>query len=379
MKLGILGTRGIPANYGGFETFAEELAVRLVERGHEVTVFCRSHYVSQEMKEYRGVRLKIFPTIRHKYFDTLVHSLICSGWALFQSFDAMLVCNAANGFCCAILSAGKIPSILNVDGIERRRRKWGVVGKSWYRLSEFVSVRLAGCLISDAKVIQEYYRKEHGQDTACIPYGFTYQQTEGSKILASLGLAPRRFYLYVSRLEPENNAHVVIRAHRQAGCHLPLLIVGDAPYARKYIDGLKRLAGNNVHFTGAVYGLEYHAMQARAWSYIQATEVGGTHPALVEGMGYGNMVLANDTPENREVLGDAGLYYRKNDPEDLAMIMKHTEGNDLLRAQKGLQARQRVEQNYCWSEVTSQYEEIFKSLVQRKECGRRPISAKNGV
>ncbi len=373
MKLGILGTRGIPANYGGFETFAEELAVRLVERGHTVTVFCRSHYASEKRKEYRGVQLKILPTIRHKYLDTPVHSLLSALWAMFQPFDAILICNAANGFCCAVLHLGGIPSLLNLDGIERQRQKWGPLGRGWYRLSEFLSIWLADRLISDAGVIQEYYRREHRQETECIPYGFSRLETEESRLLGSLGIAPRGYYLYVSRLEPENNAHVVLEAHRRSGSRLPLLLVGDAPYARSYIDWLRSYAGEGVHFTGAVYGKEYHALQARAWAYLQATEVGGTHPALVEGMGYGNMVLANDTPENREVLGETGFFYRKNDAADLARIMRETEGDPRLREAKGESARLRVASRYNWETVTTSYERIFQSLRRRKDIpGKAP-------
>lgn len=364
MRLGILGTRGIPANYGGFETFAEELSTRLVLRGHTVTVFCRSHYLPAEWKrkgEYRGVKLKAFPSIRHKYLDTTVHTLISASWAALQSFDAILICNAANGFCCPLLSLGGVATWINLDGIERHRKKWGWAGKAWYLLSERLSTRLADGFISDARVIQQYYRDRYHIATEYIPYGFTDYRTLASSVLERLGLRSRNYYLYTSRLEPENNAHVVIRAYALSGSRMPLIIVGDAPYAHRYIECLKGMSGPGVIFTGAIYGADYYALQSNAWAYIQATEVGGTHPALLEGMGYGNLVFANDTPENQEVLSDTGYYYKKNDAGDLARLFQETEGNEILRTQKGESAHRRVGEHYDWEKVTDSYERLFSS------------------
>lgn len=373
MRLGILGTRGIPANYGGFETFAEELSVRLASRGHDVTVLCRSHYLSSELAQkgvYRGVHLKAFPTIRQKYLDTPIHTLISAFWAASQSFDALLICNAANGFCCPLLSMGKIPSWINLDGIERHRKKWGWIGKGWYLLSERLSTKWADGFISDALVIQKYYLNRYRIQTEYIPYGFADHQPIHSSILQKLGIISRRYYLYVSRLEPENNAHVVIRAHALCGSSLPLIIVGSAPYARKYIHQLEDMSGTGVLFTGALYGEDYYALQSNAWAYVQATEVGGTHPALLEGMGYGNLVFANDTPENQEVLADTGFFYQKNDAVDLARLFKETEGKDSLRRDKGESAQKRVREHYDWERVTDAYEKLFASWINKAKKGK---------
>ncbi|HEV8293210.1 MAG TPA: DUF1972 domain-containing protein, partial [Tepidisphaeraceae bacterium] len=312
MRIAILGTRGVPANYGGFETFAEELSARLAARGHDVSVFCRRHYAPREMSHYRGVRLLVLPAIQSKHLDTVSHSFLSALYGLVHRFDGVLVCNAANSFCCGLLALRGTPTVLNVDGIERKRRKWGRAGRAYYRLSEWLAVRWATRLVSDAEVIREYYRRRYQAESSFIPYGFSAAETPDNGILDKLGVAPREYYLYVSRLEPENNADVVIKAHAQSGSAKRLLIVGSAPYARKYVASLQAMASPGVLFCGPVYGPGYHALQAHAYAYIQATEVGGTHPALVEAMGYGNLVLANDTPENREVLADAGLYYARN-------------------------------------------------------------------
>lgn len=368
MKIAILGTRGIPANYGGFETFAEELSTRLSERGHDVAVFCRSHYLPRGTSGmYRGVRLIALPTIRSKHLDTVVHSLLSAFYAMARPFDAVLICNAANSFCCALLALRGTPTVLNVDGIERERRKWGLAGRLYYRCSEKMAVAWASRLVSDAEVIRTYYRQEHGADSTCIPYGFAAPASD-SGVLQEYGLRPRGYYLYVSRLEPENNAHVVIRAHTSVGSAMPLVVVGSAPYARRYIASLRDIAGPGVLFCGAIYGARYHGLQANAFAYIQATEVGGTHPALVEAMGHGNLIVANDTPENREVLGEAGIYYARNDPRQLAERLRQCEREPDLRGRLGGQAQERARRHYDWETITAQYEALFDSLTAGKSA-----------
>ena len=155
MRIAILGTRGIPANYGGFETFAEQLSTRLVERGHEVTVYCRSHHVPREMTEYRGVRLKVLPTVKHKYLDTVVHSFFSVIHAVFQRFDVVLICNAANAIFIPKLTWTGTPVAINVDGLERKRKKWNALGRLYYALGERASVWFATEVVTDAKAIQD--------------------------------------------------------------------------------------------------------------------------------------------------------------------------------------------------------------------------------
>jgi hypothetical protein len=161
VKIAIMGTRGIPANYGGFETFAEELSWRLAERGHDVTVYCRSHNIKDPPKTYRGVRLVVLPTIRHKYFDTVAHTALSAVHSLRQRYDAVLVCNGANApFAWLPRMAGSKVTI-NVDGIERQRRKWNAVGRAYYRACERLSTIVPNALVTDAGVIQRYYREHY--------------------------------------------------------------------------------------------------------------------------------------------------------------------------------------------------------------------------
>src|SRR5213594_2699766 len=308
MKLAILGTRGIPANYGGFETFAEELATRLAARGHDVTVYGRSNNVRQTQRIYKGVKLTILPTIGTKYLDTVTHTFLSVFHAFPQWFDCILMCNAANAIFALVPRLSSTPVALNVDGIERLRRKWGPAGRAYYRISEYLATKIPNVIVSDASVIRDYYLREYKKSSVMIVYGANCAPTVTTTVLDQIGVRPRDYFLYVSRLEPENNAHVVVEAFEKVATEKRLLIVGDAPYARKYIERLKSTSDRRIHFPDAIYGAGYRELQSHAHAYIQATEVGGTHPALIEAMAAGNCVIVNDTPENREVVGDCGLF-----------------------------------------------------------------------
>ena len=365
MRIAILGTRGIPASYGGFETFAEHLSTRLAARGHNVTVYCRSHYVSPRQLEYHGVRLKVLPTIRHKYFDTVVHTFLSAVHAISRRFDAVLICNSANAPFSPILRLTGTPVAINVDGLEHKRKKWGPLARRYYRLAEYLSTVLPNEVVTDAQVIQDYYRVRHNAPSTMIAYGGEVERRTDRAAVRKWRVEPNRYVLYVSRLEPENNAHLVIEAFKKVRTAYRLLIVGDAPYAESYINSLKAQARGDkrIIFTGFVFGQDYRALQQNAYCYVHATEVGGTHPALLEAMGYGNCVLTLATPENIEVVGEAGVPYA--DEFDLAeKLQRVLRDGSLVQAYRH-RAQLRIRSHYDWENVVDEYERLFARL-----CGK---------
>jgi glycosyltransferase involved in cell wall biosynthesis len=368
MRIAILGTRGIPASYGGFETFAEHLSTRLVARGHEVTVYCRSHYVSPRQLEYHGVRLEVLPTIRHKYFDTVAHTFLSALHAVSRRFDAALICNAANAPFSPILRFTGTPVAINVDGLEHKRKKWGWLGRRYYRFAEYISTVLPNEMVTDAQVIQDYYQARHNAPSTMIAYGSEVERRPDRELVRKWRVEPNRYVLYVSRLEPENNAHLVIEAFKKVRTAYRLLIVGDAPYAENYISSLKAQARGDkrIIFTGFVFGQDYRALQQNAYCYVHATEVGGTHPALLEAMGYGNCVLTLATPENIEVVGDAGMPYA--DEFDLAeKLQRVLRDGSLVQAYRN-RAQLRIRSHYDWETVVDQYEQLFAGM-----CGQTVV------
>src|SRR5215216_1292017 len=375
MRIAILGTRGIPASYGGFETFAEHLSTRLVARGHEVTVYGRAHYVSPRQLEYHGVQLKVLPTIRHKYFDTVVHCFLSAVHAVSGRFDAALICNAANAPFSPILRLTGTPVAINVDGLEHKRKKWGWLGRRYYQMAEQPSTRLPNEMITDAQVIQEYYLARHNAQSTMIAYGSEVERRPDREMVRKWRVEPNRYVLYVSRLEPENNARLVIEAFKKVRTAYRLLIVGDAPYAHDYITDLKERARGDkrIVFTGFVFGQDYRALQQNAYCYVHATEVGGTHPALLEAMGYGNCVLTLATPENIEVVGEAGVPYI--DEYDLAAKLQRVLRDGSLVQSYRNRAQQRIQKHYDWETVVDQYEQLFARMCGQ-EVRSEPVSVK---
>jgi len=362
MRIAILGTRGIPANYGGFETFAEHLSTRLVARGHDVTVYCRAHYVSPRQIEFQGVRLKVLPTIRHKYLDTVIHTFLSAVHAVPGRYDAALICNAANAPFAPILRLTGTPVALNVDGLEHKRKKWNWIGRKYYLMAERMATILPTETVTDARVIQEYYLARHRAQSTMIAYGAEVERRIDPAV-RRWRVEPNRYVLYVSRLEPENNAHLVVEAFKRVRTGHKLLIVGDAPYARDYINDLKARARRDkrIVFTGFVFGRDYRTLQQNAYCYVHATEVGGTHPALLEAMGFGNCVLTLAAPENIEAIGDAGIAYA--DEADLAdKLQKVLRDGSLVHAYRN-RAQARVQQAYDWDYVVDRYEELLANMA----------------
>ena len=358
MRIAILGTRGIPASYGGFETFAEELSTRLTARGHRVTVYCRERHASHE---YRGVRLVYLPTIRHKYFDTLAHTFVSTLHLLFARADAALYCNAANALFTILPRIFGIPVALNVDGIERRRRKWNAFARAWYRMSEYLSTVLPNRFVADAEAIRAYYLRKYGTNSIFIPYGADAVRVETKAVLENLGLEPNRYFLYVSRLEPENRALEVRQAFEHSSSAMKLALIGDAPHAKEYIAQVRDTKDPRIVMPGAIYGPGYRELGSWCFAYIQATEVGGTHPALIEAMGRGNLVLYLDTPENSEVCGDTGLPF--HDEAGLTARIEETlRMNERERDRLRAAAARRAAERYNWDAVTTQYEKLLFEL-----------------
>ncbi|MBN2010351.1 DUF1972 domain-containing protein [candidate division KSB1 bacterium] len=363
MKIAIMGIRGIPANYGGFETFAEELSSRLVDRGHDVTVYGRTNIIDYSEKYYKGVEIKLLPTISHKYFDTVAHTFLCVMDSFKREFDVILICNSANSIFSGLPRLTGKRVALNVDGLEWQRGKWNIVGNWYYRISECLATFMPDQIVTDSIYIRKYYEQRFEKVSTFIPYGAPTKKISTKNVLDKFGVKPGKYILYVSRLEPENNAHLVVKAFENVKTDLKLVVVGDAPYSTKYIRDLKSTNDPRIIFTGYVFGDGYKEFQSNAYCYVQATEVGGTHPALLEAMGYGNCVLANEVPEHTEVLRDAGIYYKKSNVEDLQKQMQYLVENESVVKACREKACMRIEEAYTWDRITDQYENLFKAML----------------
>jgi glycosyltransferase involved in cell wall biosynthesis len=368
LRIAMMGSRGIPASYSGFETCVEQLSVRLVERGHHVTVYCRSHHIKWPEKTYKGVRLVKLPTIASKHLDTIVHTFLSMLHGEFRRYDVVYICGVGNGPLAVIPRLAGKPTAINVDGADWERDKWGGFARRYLQASERLATKFASRIVSDSRVVEKYYQDKFNTPSAFVPYGSDVPHLPPGETLARLGLKPDGYILWVGRLVPENNAHDVIEAYQRLGgpaTGLQLCLVGDAPYSSDYKEELKQKAGPGVVFAGYVFGDGYHELGSNARIYAFASGVGGTHPALLEAMAFGNCVVVNDMPANMETIGDAGLPYAGNQgATDLARVMAQAIANPALVEDYRKRAAHRAKTVYSWEVVTDQYERLFAQLAR---------------
>ncbi len=365
MKIALLGTRGIPASYSGFETCVEQLGQRLVQRGHQVTVYCRSHHIPYKGTHYKGMRLVRLPTIANKYLDTIVHSFLSSLHALTQRYDVALYFIAGNSPVTWIPRLVGTKTILNVDGLDWKREKWPPLAKKYIQFAEFLATKLPTLYLTDSRVVQAYYRDRFGNEPPCIPYGSEVEILPPGETLTRFGLKPQRYILFVGRLVPENCAHHLVEAFQGLDTDLKCVIVGDAPYVADYIAALKARARGDprIVFTGYVFGKGYYELGSNAYIFVETSGVGGTHPALVEAMAFGNCVIVYNTPENLETIGGTGLAYDgRGGADSLREVLRALLADPGMVESYRRQAAARARLCYSWEAVTDAYERVFYQL-----------------
>ena len=374
LNVAMLGTRGVPASYSGFETCVEQLGARLVEQGHTVTVYCRAHHIKYPGDTFKGMRLIKFPTVRNKYLDTLVHAFLSSLHALFRPYDVCLYFIAGNSLVTWIPRLAGKRTIINVDGLDWKREKWPQVAKSYIRFAERMATILPDAFITDSRVVQRYYLDTYGARAPYIAYGSDVEPLPPGEVLARWQLEPRKYILFVGRLVPENCAHHLVEAFAMLGNKdgMKCVIVGDAAYADDYISGLKSSAGEDVIFTGYQFGESYRELSSNAYCFVETSGVGGTHPALLEAMGFGSCVVVNDTLENLETIGDAGLSYSgQSGPESLRDVLQQLIDNPNVVLERGIRALQHVKKHYSWDAVTEQYLRLFYMVLKGRRVRKR--------
>jgi len=375
----MLGSRGIPARYSGVETCVENLAVRLVERGHTVTVYCRPHAVDWTTPSYKGVRLVKIPTIQNKFLDTFAHTALCTLHLALRRPDAALYFIAGNSPFVLLARLAGIPTVFNVDGLDSQRAKWGPRARLYLRFAEWLSARAATRTVSDSRAVQRLYERRFHRDSTYIAYGAELPASAGTDYLDRFGLASRSYILFVGRLVPENGVHTLLDAYTRLETTLPLVIVGGAPYEDAYVGRLRAQAGPGVVFTGFLYGEGYRQLLRHAGLFVYPSEVGGTHPALIEAMAAGNCIVANNHEPNVEALGDAGLVYDgRLGATDLARAMRQALSDPKLAADLRVRAALRARTLYSWESVTDAYEGLCREIATRpEEVLTTPLEYKN--
>jgi glycosyltransferase involved in cell wall biosynthesis len=377
MKIALIGSRGIPARYSGFEQFYEQFAVRLAERGHDVTVYNRSHFIKDVKKEYKGVRIVSLPSIPTKHLDTIVHTALSSLHALFCRYDMVYYCIVGNSPLVWLPRLVGTRTLINVDGEDWAREKWSGFAKTYQKWCERVACKAANAVIADAKGILTRYRELYNHETIFVPYGANIRtefRTPADVVpsaLAKWDLSPDEYIFYVGRFVPENAIDLLIRAFKRLKTDKKLVIVGDAPYADEFKKSLYELASGDdrIVFTGYAFGDDYAQLSANAYFYIQPAGIDGTRPALLDQMGFGNCVLVRNSTVNMEVIGDCGCFFDRTRLEDsLTEVMQDLVMNgDKVKGYRE-KVTSRIANYYNWDWVTSFYEDLFLRLKEGRSA-----------
>ena len=366
MKFAILGSRGFPSTYSGYETLVRRLAPALVNAGHDTTVYCRERRRGSYVWTARGVRCIATPGYRGKSLSTLTFGLSGALDASRREYDAALVLNIANGYWLPILRARRIPTAINTDGVEWERGKWGPVARRVFRGGAWSAARFSNELIADSREMELIWRKRFGVASTFIPYGADVCGDVGTTALAQLGLEPRGYALVVARMVPENNVGLALDAlgSGSGSTQLPVVLVGTGDPRSTLVNRLRHLQkSGSVRWLGHLSDQELLTeLWAHCAVYIHGHSVGGTNPSLLQALGAGAPTLALDTPFNQEVIRSREQLYPR-DAELLAGMIERVVGSSELQRRYRLRGQEIIGKHYRWDDVLRKYEEVLRRLA----------------
>jgi glycosyltransferase involved in cell wall biosynthesis len=367
MKIGILGIRGLPAKYGGFETCAEFVSKHWIAQGNQVLVYCRTNHYKKKVDNYNGCRLKYKAAISIKSLETLSHTLNCAlDLVIFErSVKCVHLYNGGNAIFIPLLRIAGKKVIISIDGIEWKRQKWGFAARTMHKIGEYLAVKTANEVIADNPVVQSYYKNKYKRNIALIPYG-AQQLAEGNEdedknVLERYGLIHKKYFLFVGRFVPEKGVHNLIYAYKRVRTKIPLVLIGDGD-DRAYIATFKDNSDDRVKYLGYVYGNDYQVILKNALIYVSASELEGTSPSLLAAMGAKVCVLVNGIDENIASLSNNGVCSKQNDFNDFAdkwsgLIEKPNKIEHY--AEKGFQ---HILKNYRWKKIANDYLSVFRNI-----------------
>lgn len=357
-RVALLGTRGIPAQHGGFETAVQFIGPGLAEQGWDVTVYCRNP--GQRLRDYEGTHLVNLPALRLKAAETLSHTALSTGHALFRHFDVAIVFNSGNAPFVRPLQWRHVPVAVHVDGLEAQRAKWEGFGAKYYTWAERTSVRHADAIIADAHGIADHIRRTYGRESVYLPYGAPLTDPPAPR-LAEVGLDEQQYHLTVARFEPENHVLEIVRGYRRSDARLPLIVVGAASYSHDYAQAVAQAAAGDprIRLLGSVWDQELlDQLYVGARSVLHGHSVGGTNPSLLRAMGARARVTAYDCVFNREVTGGHARWF-VDEPGVASAVVADEQAPD----DRGRLGRVRAERDYRWDDVIAGYARLCARLA----------------
>ncbi len=363
MKIAMLGQKGIPATYGGIERHVEELATRLVDRGHEVTVYCRPYYSKME-GSYRGVKLVNIPSVRTKHLDTATHCALAVPHILSKKYDIVHIHALGPSMFANLPRIWGMKSVVTVHGLDWQREKWGAFATWVLRRCEYTAVNFPDRTIVVSKALREYFQQTRDVYVTYIPNGTVLPHVREAEKIREMGIEPGNYILFVGRLVPEKGCHYLLDAYSKLGTDMELIIAGGTSFSTDYVDSLHSKGGGKVRFLGYVYGDVLDELYSNARMFVLPSDIEGLPIALLEAMSFGNCCLTSDIAENLEVVGDCGATFKQGDVDDLVEKLQQLLSNPERCRAMGDRARRHVLETYDWDGVTLHTEGIYYSLLR---------------
>lgn len=367
LKIAIMGAKGYPYVYGGYDTMIKELGERLVVKGVHVRVYNHRALFTERPQYVNGIECIYTPAIEKKSLTQLTHTFASMLHACFSDVDVIFVVNSGNGPFGIFSKVFRKPTVINVDGLEWLRPKWKGFGSKYFYWASRMSTRFFDQIINDSDEMRRVYLEEFQTDSKVIAYGANPEENVGPAPIEKWGLESREYYLIVGRLVPDNNADLIVEGFLASDSQHRLVIVGDVPFDDLWANRLKNLKDSRLLFTGYVNDPEeLTALYSHCYAYFHGHEYGGTNPAMLKSLGYGCAILALDTPFNQEMLqkGKHGWYFSKS-PESVSDCISKAEAEPEAMALLRSTAREGLTQKYNWDHVTDQYLEVFRELAKK--------------
>lgn len=371
LRIAFIGGRGVASKYSGIEAYYEEVGQRLVEMGHEVTVYCRT-YFTPAAAEYKGMRLVRLPTIRSKHFETVLHTFFSTAHALTRRYDVVHYHALGPALFSWLPRLARMKTAVTVQGLDWQRKKWGRLAAAVLRTGEKASVRFPDATMVVSRALQDRYRKMHRVQALYIPNGGVLRPwTEPRKIL-EWGLEPRKYALFLGRFSPEKGCHLLIEAFEQLDTDVKLVMAGASSYCDAYSRELRTHACDRILMLDWVSGSTLDELLTNAMIFVLPSDLEGLSLALLDAMGAGICVLTSDVPENRELVDGAGFTFRRGRSSELAERLQFLIANPAVREAAGKMARKRIEDQYQWQRIATQIEGSYLEMMGRKSAQTVP-------
>ena len=364
LQIAVIGIRGLPPNYGGLETCAEEVCTRWARAGNDVLVYCRSNRYPNRPAIYDGVKLRYLPSLPSKSLDTISHTFLCVLDLMFvnRRYRNVHLYNTGNAIFLPLLRLVGKHVVLSSDGIEWKREKWGRLAKFVHRLGEKFAAHFANDIVVDNEEVGTYYHRTFGVPTALIAYGANEPSLDperSARLMERHSLVSGRYFLFVGRIVPEKGVHDLIEAYKAIRTDYPLVIIGDDDSRSEYRNRVFAEASDRIRFLGFVYNEDYEQLLLNARMYLSASRLEGTSPSLLSAMGAGVCCLVNGIPENLATVKGAVSTYRENDLADLVSRWQALADDPEAMTAAAERGRQCVREHYSWDVVADGYYRLF--------------------